>query len=49
METDSVQLVSRVSNLVGRGYFGEGIPLGEQTLTQALQTARDQLTRSILS
>lgn len=46
LECSAPELVSRVGST---SYFAEGVPLGEQTLTQALQTARDQITRSILS
>jgi len=46
LETDSAELATRVGQA---GYFTDSIPVGEQTLTQALQTARDQITRSILS
>jgi len=46
LESDPTELAARVGN---SGYFTDSIPVGEQTLTQALQTARDQITRSILS
>eukprot|EP00180_Rhodochaete_pulchella_P004729 Plantae.Rhodophyta-Rhodochaete_pulchella.ctg9431.p2 GENE.Plantae.Rhodophyta-Rhodochaete_pulchella.ctg9431~~Plantae.Rhodophyta-Rhodochaete_pulchella.ctg9431.p2 ORF type:complete len:212 (+),score=49.82 Plantae.Rhodophyta-Rhodochaete_pulchella.ctg9431:70-636(+) len=46
METSASELVQRIGQ---SAHFADGIPLGEQTLTQALQTARDQITRSILS
>jgi len=46
LESDSQELASRVGQ---QSYFTDAIPMGEQTLTQALQTARDQITRSILS
>uniref|UniRef100_A0A7S1XCA1 Coatomer subunit zeta n=1 Tax=Compsopogon caeruleus TaxID=31354 RepID=A0A7S1XCA1_9RHOD len=46
LECNAADLVSRVGL---PSYFADGVPLGEQTLTQALQTARDQFTRSILS
>lgn len=47
MESDAVELAARVGQRGGN--FIDQVPLGEQTLGQALQTARDQLTRSILS
>lgn len=47
METDPVELSARVGQQGGS--FMDQVPLGEQTLGQALQTARDQITRSILS
>lgn len=47
METDAEELVNRVGQQGGS--FMDQVPLGEQTLGQALQTARDQITRSILS
>lgn len=47
MESDSEELVARVGQQGGS--FMDQVPLGEQTLGQALQTARDQITCSILS
>lgn len=47
MESESSELASRVGQQGGS--FIDQVPLGEQTLGQALQTARDQITRSILS
>lgn len=47
METDPGELAVRVGQQGGG--FMDQVPLGEQTLGQALQTARDQITRSILS
>lgn len=47
METEPEELVTRVGQQGGS--FMDQVPLGEQTLGQALQTARDQITRSILS
>lgn len=47
MEVDPQELVERVG-LRNDGLM-EKVQVGEQTLGQALQTARDQLTRSILS
>jgi hypothetical protein len=52
LETDSQIVVGRVC-MVGQGADGSGgvaagkdVPLSEQSFTQALQTARDQLVRS---
>lgn len=48
LETDSSLVVGRVC-MVGGGPDGTGgkdIPIAEQTFTQALQTAKDQLVRS---
>lgn len=47
MEMEPDELVARVGHQGGS--FIDQVPLGEQTLGQALQTARDQITRSILS
>lgn len=47
METDAAELAVRVGP--AGSSFSDSIPLGEQTLTQALQQARDQITRSILN
>lgn len=47
METDHAELAARVGQQPGS--FMDQVPLGEQTLGQALQTAREQITRSILS
>lgn len=47
MESEAAELAERVG-LHGGGFMDQ-VPLGEQTLGQALQTARDQITRSILS
>lgn len=47
MELDSGELAARVGQQSSG--FMDQVPLGEQTLGQALQTARDQITRSILS
>lgn len=47
MESEPVELAARVGQQ-GGGLMDQ-VPLGEQTLGQALQTARDQITRSILS
>lgn len=47
MESEANELAARVGQ---QGVsFMDQVPLGEQTLGQALQTARDQITRSILS
>lgn len=46
LETDGIELASRVG---ASPYLSDSIPIGDQTLTQALQAARDQITRSILS
>mmetsp|Transcript_2601 Transcript_2601/g.7832 ORF Transcript_2601/g.7832 Transcript_2601/m.7832 type:complete len:183 (-) Transcript_2601:140-688(-) len=48
LETDSTELAARIGGS-STGSIADGIPLGEQTLQQAFQSARDQLTRSILS
>lgn len=47
MESEPQELAARVGQQGGG--FMDQVPLGEQTLGQALQTARDQITRSILS
>ncbi len=47
IESESAELAARVGQQ-GTSFMDQ-VPLGEQTLSQALQTARDQLTRSILS
>ncbi|KAI0565090.1 coatomer protein complex subunit zeta [Gracilaria domingensis] len=47
MESEPAELAARVGQQGGS--FISQVPLGEQTLGQALQTARDQITRSILS
>lgn len=47
MESEPAELAARVGQQGGS--FMDQVPLGEQTLGQALQTARDQITRSILS
>lgn len=47
LETNSTELVERAGH--GNSSFAGDISIGEQTLSQALQTARDQITRSILS
>ena len=47
MESDPQELASRVGS--NGSSFMDNVPIGEQTLSQALQTARDQITRSILS
>lgn len=47
MELEPEELAARVGQQGGS--FIDQVPLGEQTLGQALQTARDQITRSILS
>lgn len=47
MESEATELAARVGQQGGS--FMDQVPLGEQTLGQALQTARDQITRSILS
>lgn len=47
MECEPGELAERVG--MQGGSFIDQVPLGEQTLGQALQTARDQITRSILS
>lgn len=47
MESDPAELVARVGSQGSS--FMDQVPIGEQTLSQALQTARDQITRSILS
>lgn len=46
LETDSTVVVSRVCMVGGGADGGKDVPLSEQTFTQALQTARDQLVRS---
>jgi hypothetical protein len=45
LETDSNLVVGRVC-MVGGGGADKDVPLSEQTFTQALQTARDQLVKS---
>jgi hypothetical protein len=49
LETDAQVVVGRVC-MVGQGadggVAGKDVPLSEQTFSQALQTARDQLVRS---
>jgi len=45
LETDPAVISGRVSM---RGSDGE-LPLSEQTFSQALQSAKEQLTRSLLS
>lgn len=47
MESEPAELAARVGQKGGS--FIDQVPLGEQTLGQALQSARDQITRSILS
>ena len=47
MEINAADLVERIGH--GQSTFGGDLGIGEQTLSQALQTARDQITRSILS
>jgi coatomer subunit zeta len=47
MESEPAELVARAGQQ--NVSFMDQVPLGEQTLSQALQTARDQITRSILS
>lgn len=47
MESDPMELAARVNS--NSGSIMDNVPIGEQTLSQALQTARDQITRSILS
>lgn len=47
MESEPFELAARVGQQGAS--FMDQVPLGEQTLSQALQTARDQITRSILS
>jgi coatomer subunit zeta len=47
MESDPLELAARAGQQTTS--FMDQVPLGEQTLSQALQTARDQITRSILS
>ncbi len=47
MESDPQELAARVGS--NGNSFMDNVPIGEQTLSQALQTARDQITRSILS
>lgn len=47
MESEPMELAARVGQRLSS--FMDQVPLGEQTLTQALQTARDQITRSILN
>lgn len=47
MESDPTELAARVGS--NSGGFMDNVPIGEQTLSQALQSARDQITRSILS
>lgn len=47
MESEPTELAARAGQQTGS--FMDQVPLGEQTLSQALQTARDQITRSILS
>lgn len=47
MESEPMELAARAGN--SNASFMDQVPLGEQTLSQALQTARDQITRSILS
>ena len=45
LETDSLVVVSRVC-MVGSADNKQDVPLSEQSFSQALQTARDQLVRS---
>lgn len=47
MESEPTELAARAGQMSSS--FMDQVPLGEQTLSQALQTARDQITRSILS
>lgn len=47
MEWEPIELASRAGQQTNS--FMDQVPLGEQTLSQALQTAKDQITRSILS
>jgi coatomer subunit zeta len=47
MESEPAELAARAGQMSSS--FMDQVPLGEQTLSQALQTARDQITRSILS
>jgi hypothetical protein len=46
LETDSNLVVGRVCMVGGGGADNKDVPLSEQTFTQALQTARDQLVKS---
>jgi len=46
MESDPVELVSRAG--VQSSSFIDNVPMGEQTLSQALQIAKDQIARTIL-
>ncbi|TPX49985.1 hypothetical protein SeMB42_g00577 [Synchytrium endobioticum] len=45
LESDPTQISSRVTR---RSDEAQNIPLAEQTISQALQSARDQLTRTLL-
>lgn len=47
MESESGELAARVGQQ-GNSFMDQ-VPIGEQTLSQALQNAKDQFTRSILS
>lgn len=47
IESEPVELAARAGQMSSS--FMDQVPLGEQTLSQAIQTARDQITRSILS
>lgn len=46
MESDPAELVSRAG--VQSNSYIDNVPMGEQTLSQALQIAKDQIARSIL-
>ena len=46
LETDSNLVVGRVCMVGGGGADQKDVPLSEQSFTQALQTARDQLVKS---
>jgi coatomer subunit zeta len=47
LESQPTELAARAGQTSSS--FMDQVPLGEQTLSQAIQTARDQITRSILS
>lgn len=46
MESDPAELALRAGGQANS--FAENVPMGEQTLSQALQIAKDQIARSIL-
>ncbi|KAJ3090559.1 Coatomer subunit zeta-1 [Quaeritorhiza haematococci] len=49
LESDPTQIASRVTKKgTEEGMSASGIPLSEQTIAQALQTAKEQLAKSLL-